>query len=151
MPRITSRRQQEDNRCMELFLWAFFLYTMINFWVPACSWYFNQYCFSAYTFMTGVRKYQAAVLDSIEVSKRHQFILMGVVMPLFIAHTVFGGYYYFTAPLIECRAEYQGEVFYIIMFMFEVSMCLVFVLLGLCVLIPTWIKNRNRSRSRARL
>ena len=30
-------------------------------------------------------------------------------------------------------------------------MCLVFVLLFLCVLIPTWIKTNRRDRNRARL
>lgn len=52
---------------------------------------------------------------------------------------------------MECRAAYQGEVFYIIIFMFEVSMCLVFVLLLVCVLVPTWIKNQRRRTARARM
>jgi hypothetical protein len=77
--------------------------------------------------------------------------MMGVLMPLFIVHTIIGGIQFFKAPLITCRGPYQGEVFYIILFMFAVSMCFVFVLLLLCVLMPTWIKNFRRKRRTAGL
>ena len=72
--------------------------------------------------------------------------MMGFLMPLFIVHTIVGGIEFFKADLMACRAAYQGEVFYIIIFMFAVSMCFVFVLLLLCVLMPTWVKNARRRR-----
>ena len=149
MPARNRRRNNYNNNkgdscCMEIFLFAFFLYTMNTMWIDECNWYFNQYCFSAYTFMSIIRRYQASVLDEIEDNVKHQVIMMGVLMPLFIVHTIIGGIVFFNAPLMKCRAAYQGEVFYIIIFMFAVSMCFVFVLLLLCVMIPTWIKNSRR-------
>jgi len=64
---------------------------------------------------------------------------MGIMMPLFLLHTYFGGREFFHADLIGCRSHYDGEVFYIIIFMFAVSMCFVFGLLLLCILLPSWI------------
>ena len=155
MPRARHRRRnpnsEKDSCCMEMFLFYFFFYTMFTMWTNECSWYFNQYCFSAYTFMTIIRRYQSAVLDEIEDNVLHQIIMMAVLMPLFIVHTIVGGIEFFKADLMLCRTAYQGEVFYIIIFMFAVSMCFVFVLLLLCVLMPTWIKNSNRRRRTAGL
>ena len=62
-------------------------------------------------------------------------------MPVFVAHTALGGQQFFAADKMKCRMEYQGEVIYIILFMFEISMCFVFVLLLLCILLPTWCNN----------
>eukprot|EP00356_Strombidium_inclinatum_P004749 CAMPEP_0170492742 /NCGR_PEP_ID=MMETSP0208-20121228/12753_1 /TAXON_ID=197538 /ORGANISM="Strombidium inclinatum, Strain S3" /LENGTH=140 /DNA_ID=CAMNT_0010768533 /DNA_START=169 /DNA_END=591 /DNA_ORIENTATION=+ len=99
-----------------------------------------------------VRKYQVFVLDTLEENKRQQIILMGVMMPIFLLHTYFGGHAFFNASTAkhECRQEYDGEVFYIIIFMFAISMCFVFVLLLTCVLLPTWIKQWRQKRRRAR-
>ena len=91
------------------------------------------------------------MLDEIEDNVLHQIIMMAVLMPLFIVHTIVGGIEFIKADHMYCRAAYQGEVFYIIIFMFAVSMCFVFVLLLLCVLMPTWIKNSNRRRRAAGL
>ena len=137
MPRAQHRSRNpisEMYSCCKMFLFCFFFYTMFTMWTNECSWYFNQYCFSAYNFMTIIIRYRSAVL-----------------MPLFIVHTIVGGIEFFKADLMSCRAAYQGEVFYIIIFMFAVSMCFVFVLLLLCVLMPTWIKNSNRRRRAAGL
>ena len=90
--------------------------------------------------MSVVRRYQAKVIDDIENNKKHQIIMMGFIMPLLFAQTFGGGYAFFHSSL-ECRGGYQGEIFYIIIFMFEISMCAVFALLFICVLTPTWIKN----------
>ena len=46
----------------------FFLYTMFSMWVPECSWFFNIYNFTAYTFMIIIRKYQTAKLDELDTS-----------------------------------------------------------------------------------
>jgi len=73
------------------------------------------------------------------------------MMPLFFIHTWFGGHEFFEAGTKkdQCRTKYQGEVFYVIIYMFALSMCFVFVLLFFCVLMPVWIKNfRNRRRRR---
>jgi len=120
-------------------------------WVPACSWFFNIYVITSYTFLIGVRRYQAAKIDELEDNRRVQIIMMGILMPLFNLHTYFGGQQFFASPLKECRTVYQGEVLYIVMFLFSVSMSFVFGLLLLCVLIPTWINNffgRRRRRNR---
>ena len=98
-----------------------------------------------------IRRYQTAVLDEIEDNPKYQIILMGIFMPLFLVHTVFGGEEFFNAPLTECRKEYKGEVFYIIVFMFAVAMCFVFVLLLFCILMPTWIRKLKRRRRTRRL
>ena len=80
-------------------------------------------------------------MDEIEHNKKTQVILIGIMMPTFILHTIIGGTEFFHADLTTCRSRYSGEVFYIITFMFAVSMCVAFVLLMICVMIPTWIEN----------
>ena len=77
MPRNNARGRrrnpntEKDSCCMEMFLFCFFFYTMFTMWIDQCSWYFNQYCFSAYTFMSVIRRYQSAVLDEIEENVVH--------------------------------------------------------------------------------
>lgn len=119
---------------------------MIEQWVKDCTWFFNSYCFSSYTLMIIIRRYQAATLDDIEDNPKYQIVMMGVFMPVFVIHTILGGEQFFNAPLMECRKQYKGEVFYIIVFMFAVSMCVVFILLLLCILLPTWIRKFKRRR-----
>ena len=80
-------------------------------------------------------------MDELEDNKRVQLIMMGVLMPLFFLHTYKGGQEYLNADLMKCRMLYQGEVMYIILFMFAISMCFVFALLLLCVLLPTWLNK----------
>ena len=86
-------------------------------------------------------------IDSIESDPRIQLIMMGILMPIFVCHTYFGGQEFFNSNLTECREKYQGEVFYIVIFMFAISMCFVFALMLLCVILPTWIKYLTRRRN----
>lgn len=71
--------------------------------------------------------------------------MIGIMMPTFIIHTIIGGHSFVNADLTTCRKEYQGEVLYILTFMFACSMCVVFALLLLCVLIPTWYEQHQRN------
>lgn len=66
-------------------------------------------------------------------------------MPIFMVHTILGGAMFFEAPE-GCRGVYHGEVFYIIVLMFAVSMAFVFILLLFCILMPTWIRKIRRRR-----
>lgn len=68
------------------------------------------------------------------------------MMPLFYLHTFVGWVSFFKADVMACRIEYQGEVLYVIIFMFALSMCFVFLLLLLCVMIPTWCDKKKRNR-----
>ena len=74
--------------------------------------------------------------------------MMGVLFPITLLHTYFGGYAYFNADMTNCRKDYDGEVIYILCFMFEVSMCFVYLLLLLCILVPVWTKNVSFFRRR---
>ena len=69
-------------------------------------------------------------------------------MPLFYIHTILGWRSFFTADQMKCRMGYNGEILYVIIFMFAVSMCFVFALLFLCVLLPTWCTDRRRRMQR---
>jgi hypothetical protein len=74
--------------------------------------------------------------------------MIAVLMPLFFLHTIVGGLEFFKADKMSCRVMYQGEVVYIINFMFACSMCFVFVLLFLCVMLPIWLSElRHRRRN----
>ena len=77
--------------------------------------------------------------------------MMGLLMPMFVTHTIVGGQAFFDAGDTECREQYRGEVFYVIVLMFAVSMCFVFALLLLCILIPSWIKAAKLRQRAARL
>ena len=68
-------------------------------------------------------------------------------MPTFLMHTYIGGKVFFSADITTCRKEYQGEVIYMLTLMFAFSMCVVFILLLSCVVIPTWIENYRRRRN----
>jgi len=87
-------------------------------------------------------------MDELEENKRVQLIMMGVMMPLFFAHTIMGGHSFFSADKFKCRMLYEGEVMYIILFMFAISMCFVFLLLLTCVILPTYISKICPSRNR---
>jgi hypothetical protein len=78
-------------------------------------------------------------------------VLLGIIMPLFVTHTAFGVWSFFKADLIACRSNYDGEVFYIIILMFQVSMSFVFILLTFCVMVPLWIERFQRRRRAAYL
>ena len=153
MPRVrinnNRHRAEKDSYCFELFLFLFFLYCMIAQWVGSCSWFFNSFVFTSYTFMIVIRRFQAATIDEIENNIKNQIILIGVMMPVFFIHTILGGQQFFKADVGKCRTVHQGEVFYIIMFMFALSMCLVFFLLFACILAPNWIKKIKHRRRTA--
>jgi hypothetical protein len=70
MPRRRSHRGQDDSLCLDVFIFSFLLWAMVAMWNNSCSWYFNQYTFSAYTFMSLVRRYQSHVIDSIETDSK---------------------------------------------------------------------------------
>ena len=53
-----------------------------------------------------IRRFQAAVLDELENNPKYQIIMMGIMMPIFLAHTIIGGIDFFSADLILCRAPY---------------------------------------------
>ena len=75
--------------------------------------------------------------------------MMGIMLPVFTVHTWAGAYSLLTADPLECRKNYQGEVFYVIILMFAASFLLVLILLLICVCIPSWIKKyRNNTRAR---
>ena len=93
-----------------------------------------------------IRRFQAATLDDIEHNPKYQIIMIGVLMPIFLVHTILGGEEFLLADMYTCRQNYDGEVFYIIVFMFAVSMCFVFVLLLFCILLPIWIRKLRRRR-----
>lgn len=156
MPQTANRnrrytQQEKDNCCFEVFMFLFLLYCTIQMWIDTCTTFFNTYCITSYTMMITIRRYQSATLEELDQSRAVQIIMMGVMMPIFFIHTYLGGEQFFTADKMTCRMIYQGEVFYIIIFMFAISMCLVFLLLLMCVLIPTWSKNAARTRRRREL
>lgn len=136
-----NHHNNKDNTCLEVFVGLFFIYCTFEMWTPTCSWFFNMYIITSYTFIIIARKYQTSKMDQLEESRKVQMIMMGIMMPLFILHTWVGGHEFFTADKMTCRLLYQGEVIYIIIFMFQVSMCFVFVLLFLCILLPTWLSK----------
>ena len=141
-----NNRRQSDSCGFELFLFCLFLYLMVTQWESDCQFFFNSYCFTSYSLMIFIRKFQAATLDNIENNPKNQIIMIGILMPVFLVHTIIGGQEFFSADLYNCRKQYQGEVLYIIVFMFAVSMCFVFVLLLFCILLPLWVRKLNRRR-----
>ena len=66
------------------------------------------------------------------------------MFPIFTLHTIFGIQQFFANNFSTCRKNYDGEVFYIIIMMFAICMCFVFLLLLFCILLPTWIKKLKR-------
>jgi len=104
--RHRNERDQKDICCSESFLFVFFLYCTFAMWVPTCSWFFNSYVLSSYSLIIIVRRYQAAKIDELEDNRKVQIVMMGILMPLFLIHTYFGGQQFFAADLKECRTVY---------------------------------------------
>lgn len=115
---------------------AIFIFLTRAMWTPSCSIFFNMYCLSSYAAMVLIRKYQNQKIEELETNRRVQLVLVGIMMPLFTLHTYYGAKEFFNADTATCRMEYQGEVIYIINFMFAICMCLVLVFLFLVVLVP---------------
>jgi hypothetical protein len=101
-----NRHRKEDSCCFELFLFMFFFYCTFKMWEPNCNWFFNVYVVSSYGLMIVIRRFQAAVLDELENNMCYQIIMMGIMMPIFLAHTTVGGIMFFTADLMKCRTPY---------------------------------------------
>lgn len=142
-------RREKDAICFELFLLCLIVYLTINNWTTACSWFFNLYCLLQCLLLVTIRRYMSRTMDNIESTPRSQVITIGLFMPVQIVMTVLGGVQFFNAPMMTCRKEHSGEVIYIIVFMFAVSLCFVFALLLVCVLMPVWcqkLKSRIRRR-----
>ena len=86
------------------------------------------------------------MIDGIEQNRQHQIVLFGVLTPLIFLHTYLGVQSYYSANLVECRAKYEGEVFYIFAMMFEICMCVMLSLLIFVIMLPTWIQQARRRR-----
>lgn len=137
-----NNRREKDSCCFELFVFCLFLYMMKQNWEPQCSWFVNIYCFTQITLMIVIRRYLAATLDHIEDNPKYQIITCGVFMPLQLTCTIVGGQQFFNkSDEDKCHQSYNGSVSYIIVFMFAVAMCFVFVLLLICILMPGWLKK----------
>jgi len=67
-------------------------------------------------------------------------------MPLFFIHTYFGVKEFVDAPKKECRMKYNGEVIYIIVATFAISMCVTFTLMLVFIILPTWWRKYQHRR-----
>ena len=107
-----------------VFLGCLFVRNYFNFmyekWeIYPCSWAFNQFTHQSFAMMTLIHHYQLLVnilyqtrtIETIVALKCHKYLMLGILLPIFTMHTIFGWYSFFTANFY-CNKYYKGRCYY---------------------------------------
>ena len=95
--------------------------------------------------MTLLRFYLDEVLGD-RMRMVHQVLIAGVIVPAFFADTIYGALQFFNADMYDCRGNYQGEIFYILVLTLAFIHCFVLFFVLIAILLPLCFKKeRNNS------